>query len=100
MSFLTKEELFKIEYSIINNGSLSRARDLFIFSCYTGLSYIDLAKLNSRNICIGIDGEYWIKATRQKTETQINVPLLPKAFQLYKNIETTQKFLTTKKFYQ
>lgn len=88
ISFLLKDELFKIEHSVLNNESLSKARDLFIFCCYTGLSYIDLANLNSQNICIGIDGEYWIKTQRQKTGTEVNVPMLPKAceiIQKYRN---------------
>ncbi|MGH2648477.1 MAG: site-specific integrase, partial [Ginsengibacter sp.] len=82
MSFLNEEELYKIEHTAFSNKFLERVRDLFIFSCYTGLSYIDLANLTTKNITIGIDGEYWIKTSRQKTEVQVNIPLLPKAFQL------------------
>ncbi len=82
MLFLSTQELFKIEHTDLNKEILNRVRDIFIFSCYTGLSYIDLVNLNSTNICIGIDGEYWIKTNRQKTETQVNVPLLPKAYEV------------------
>lgn len=44
--------------------------------------------LRSNNLCIGIDGEYWIKTNRQKTEIAVNLPLLPKAYSIiekYKN---------------
>ena len=57
MSFLTAEELEKFEHIELSKKIVGRARDLFVFCCYTGLSYIDLDKLRSNNICIGIDGE-------------------------------------------
>ena len=82
MSFLTAEELDKFENIELSKKIVARARDLFVFCCYTGLSYIDLDKLRSNNICIGIDGEYWINTKRQKTETPVNMPLLPKAYAL------------------
>ena len=88
MSFLTAEELHKIKNIELSKKIVSRARDLFIFCCYTGLSYVDLTNLRGNNLCIGIDGEYWIKTNRQKTETPVNIPLLPKAYAIiekYKN---------------
>lgn len=42
----------------------------------------DLDNLRSNNLCIGIDGEYWINTKRQKTETPVNIPLLPKVYAL------------------
>ncbi len=88
MSFLTTEELYKLEHTPLSKKNLIRSRDLIVFSCYTGLSYIDLSNLRSNNLCIGIDGEYWINTTRQKTETPVNIPLLSKAYEIiekYKN---------------
>ncbi len=88
MSFLTADELYKLEHIELSKKIVARARDLFIFCCYTGLSFIDMDNLRSNNLCIGIDGEYWIKTSRQKTETLVNIPLLPKAYSIiekYKN---------------
>ncbi len=88
MSFLTAEELYKLEHIELSKKIVSTARDLFIFCCYTGLSYVDLTNLRSNNLCIGIDGEHWIKTNRQKTDTPVNIPLLPKAYAIierYKN---------------
>jgi hypothetical protein len=42
MEFLDKDELARIEGREPGNPMLRRVRDLFIFSCYTGLAYIDL----------------------------------------------------------
>ncbi len=80
MSFLTTEELYKLEHIELPKAIVAKSRDLFIFCCYTGLSYVDLTNLRSNNLCIGIDGEYWIKTNRRKTETAVNIPLLPKAY--------------------
>ena len=51
-------------------------RDLFIFSCYTGLAYIDISKLTRNHIVKGIDGQLWIHTYRQKTSTPTKIPLL------------------------
>lgn len=46
-------------------------KNMFVFACYTGLSYSDLIQLKPANIQIGIDGESWIKTNRQKTKTPV-----------------------------
>ena len=51
--------------------------DLFLFSCYTGLSYRDIIELSSDNILLGIDGNKWIMTTRTKTNIPVKIPLLP-----------------------
>ena len=52
---------------------------MFLFACYTGLSYIDVAKLNIDNIETDLDGQQWIKTKRQKTSVELRIPLLNKA---------------------
>lgn len=83
--FLTTEELKTIESFNFPKTSIARVRDMFIFSCYTGLAYIDLVNLTKSNICLGMDGEYWIKTKRQKTDVSVRVPLLPKALEIIDN---------------
>jgi site-specific recombinase XerD len=80
--FLSQEEMDRIEGKDFKVLRLQWARDLFIFSCYTGLAYCDLMRLTSQNIALGIDGEYWIMTNRKKTNQPVRVPLLPKAFDL------------------
>jgi site-specific recombinase XerD len=76
MEFLDKDELAQIEGRALENPMLRRVRDLFIFSCYTGLAYIDLVMLRPANIIAGADGMKWIRTSRKKTEIPVNVPLL------------------------
>lgn len=77
--FLDEEELEQLESAEMGNERLERIRDCFVFSCYTGLSYVDVKELNSDNIVKGIDGNHWISTKREKTDKPVKVPLLPKA---------------------
>lgn len=77
--FLTKLELQKIEEKVFLRSSLNIARDIFVFSCYTGLAYIDAYNLVKSHIVTIDDGTLWIKTFRQKTNTSVIIPLLPKA---------------------
>ncbi|WP_163517029.1 site-specific integrase [Gelidibacter japonicus] len=77
--FLTMTELQAVEDLTSAIERLVVVRDLFVFSCYTGISYSDIIELTSKNIVSGIDGNPWIMATRTKTGTPFKIPLLPKA---------------------
>lgn len=55
---------------------LQKVRDLFVFSCYTGLAYVDLMALQPANIASSMDGKKWIKISRAKSEIGVNVPIL------------------------
>ncbi|MBA6151573.1 MULTISPECIES: site-specific integrase [Gelidibacter] len=77
--FLTKAELQAVEDLTSSIERLIVVRDLFVFSCYTGISYSDIIELTNENIAIGIDGNPWIMATRTKTGTPFKIPLLAKA---------------------
>lgn len=76
VNFLTEEELDIIRNKEFSGKGLNLVRDMFIFSCYTGLAYIDIFNLTKNQISIGIDGGRWIITNRQKTGTSSNVPLL------------------------
>lgn len=77
--FLTETELLIIEEKVIRIERLSFVRDIFVFACYTGLSYIDAINVEPNDLNIGIDGELWIISKRTKTNTKLKIPLLPKA---------------------
>jgi len=77
--FLTSDELQSIEDLTSSIERLIVVRDLFIFSCYTGISYSDIVELTGDNIVIGIDGNPWIMADRVKTGTPFKIPLLLRA---------------------
>lgn len=77
--FLTDNELKNIENMSTSIERLSVVKDLFLFSCYTGISYGDIMKLTNKNILLGIDGDHWIMGNRNKTNVPFKIPLLPMA---------------------
>ena len=74
--FLTDEDLEKISKLEFEMERLEEVRDCFLFSCFTGLAYSDLALLNEDSITIGTDGNRWIKINRKKTNVKSSIPLL------------------------
>lgn len=80
--YLSQEELDLIKSKTFVSDSLNQVRDIFLFSCYTGLAYADIQKLTSADVSIGIDGEKWIFTKREKTETPLPIPLLPPALEV------------------
>ncbi|WPU91857.1 site-specific integrase [Mucilaginibacter sabulilitoris] len=77
--FLSKEELETMASKTFVSARLEQVRDIFLFSCYTGLAYIDVQKLKRSEIVKGFDGEQWVFTNRQKTDTPSRIPLLPYA---------------------
>lgn len=88
---LTNEELQTLTVRHFKVDRLNLVRDIFIFCCYTGLAYVDVKGLKRNNIVTGVDGEPWIQTFRQKTGTQVNVPLLNYALKLIKKYEDHQR---------
>ena len=74
--FLSQEEIIKIYEKELDTDRLNLVRDVFIFSCYTGLAYIDIFNLTKNHIVKGIDGQLWIHTYRQKTSIPTKIPLL------------------------
>ena len=70
----------KIANKELGIARLELVRDVFIFSCFTGLAYIDVSNLTPENI-VTLDDKQWIMTKRQKTRVETNVLLLdiPKA---------------------
>ncbi|KGO85401.1 integrase [Flavobacterium rivuli WB 3.3-2 = DSM 21788] len=79
---LNNQELVALTNKEFPIERLRNVRDMFLFSCYTGLAYIELAELTPNKIVTGIDGGLWISTSRAKTDTGVRVPLLPQAIEL------------------
>lgn len=77
--YLTERELDLIDATSFMTIGLERVKDIFLFSCYTGLSFIDIKELHPNQILIGIDGNKWINTKRAKTNESVKIPLLPRA---------------------
>lgn len=81
-------ELISIEEKQFSNPKLILVQDLFLFSCYTGLAYADVAKLTKDDFLLANDGKLWIDTYRKKSEELSAVPVLNAAIVImdkYKN---------------
>lgn len=86
--FLGQNELNNLETYHFPIDRLDRVRDLFVFSCYTGISYSDIMGLTKNNLIIGMDGKSWIATKRLKTKTTVRVPLLEPAQKILDKYES------------
>ena len=76
---MTQAELDAMRTKRLHVQRHIQVRDIFVFSCYTGLAYIDVQKLKRSEIQIGDDGKEWIFTSRTKTETPSHIPILAEA---------------------
>jgi len=74
--FLSKEELNSLVNAKMKNAQYELVRDLFVFSCFCGLSYSDVKNLTKDNLKTSFDGHLWIITRRQKTNTDSSIRLL------------------------
>ena len=75
-SYLLKEHVETLLFHTPTKEKYELVKDLFIFSCFTGLSYIDIKKLKNSNIQSFFDGHEWIISRRQKSDVASNVRLM------------------------
>ena len=86
-AFLSQDEIETMFNKVLATDRLNQVKDIFLFSCFTGLAYVDVKKLSRKNIGFGVDGEKWIFINRTKTDTRSNIPILPIASFLLEKYE-------------
>lgn len=74
--YLSQDEVEAIMAKEFSTKRLEQVRDIFIFSCFSGLAYIDVKKLRKENIRTSFDGNLWIIGKREKTDVSFSIPLL------------------------
>ena len=95
-TFLTQDELNKIEEKVFKIERLEKVKDIFLFSCYTGYAPIDAESLTSENLICGNDGDLWIITDRIKTGIRANVPVLPPVQRIIEKYQFKQETLIPK----
>lgn len=90
--YLTSEELNALATRKLRKR-LVITRDLFLFSCYTGLSYADAVKLKSSDILKGEDGGIWLQTHRVKNNNRVRVPLLSPVLRLINHYKDYPRYL-------
>ena len=93
VDFLNEEELRKIINFDTPLPRLERAKDMFLFGCFTGLSYIDIKTLTPEHFEKDNAGRIWIKKRRVKTGVLSRIPLLPIAKLILDKYKGREKLL-------
>lgn len=79
---LTMEELQSIEKKQFAIPRLALVKDLFLFQCYTGLSFVDMITLKWKNVVKATDNVFWLEIVRRKTGAITQIPLFPVALRI------------------
>lgn len=90
-NYLSQEELDTLYNKVFASSRLSQVRDIFLFSCYTGQSYVDIFDLTEDKIKKAFDGHLWIMNKRHKTNVNSNVRLLDIPLQILAKYKGKQK---------
>lgn len=87
--WLSMDEIERLMQIDMKHESANFIRDMFLFSTFTGLAYVDLKNLRHDNIVRQEDGKQWIVLNRQKTGTTSYIPLLDIPLRLIKKYRNT-----------
>ncbi|MFH5883684.1 phage integrase SAM-like domain-containing protein [Halalkalibaculum sp. DA3122] len=85
--FLSQDELKRIERKELDVHRLDQVRDVFVFSCYTGLGFSDAEKLTKADVKEDENGDLYLYQPRTKTGNNASVLLLPKAIEIISKYE-------------
>lgn len=86
---LTPEEVSKIKTIQPSTSRLTHVRDVFLFACYTGLAFTDLATLEPKHI-ISTNSQLYIQKRRNKlneNEPDTVIPLINQAKEILQRYE-------------
>lgn len=96
--YLSVKELEVLENHQFKQSRLQQVTDLFVFCCYTGLAYNEMAALSSKHLQMGFDKNEWIEINRKKTGKKVSVPLLPKAKEILIKYNCELPIISNQKF--
>lgn len=85
--FLSRKELKILEEKHFKLERLERIRDMFVFCCYTGLGFKEMANLKKEDVYVEFDDKEWIHVRRLKTNRTYKIPILTKAREIINKYE-------------
>lgn len=94
---VTEEQFAAIKKLKLSTPHILHARDLFLFQCYTGLAYSDLASFDYTN-CEEIGGKMFYHAKRTKTDTDFVFQLLKPALEILQKYDFKLPRMTNQKY--
>ena len=86
--YLSEDELTRLSTTTMPTKRLEFIKDIFLFSCYTGMAFADIKNLKQESIIHNIDGSIWIIYHRQKTKIIAKIKLLKTAISILEKYST------------
>ena len=96
--FLTEEEVQRIKEKEMPNERLERVKDLFLFQCFSSLSYCDMALLEPKDFKSNEEGIQYLRKNRKKTGVEFFIVLLPEALAIAKKYNYELPLLSNVKY--
>jgi len=93
MAYLDAKELDKLMKKQFNIERMEQVKDVYLFCCFTGLAFVDVASLSNEDI-VDNEGSKWIKKRRQKTKNWCHVPLLEPAIRILEKYESNPRCIS------
>lgn len=97
VEYLTERELDTIKSKSFN-GRLEKVKDLFLFQCYTGLAYVDMANLSKDDFQFNDNGQIFIKKSRVKTGIGFLTVLIDEAVEIIRKYDFELPVLSNQKY--
>lgn len=95
--YLNDEELQALAAVNVKDPTVMKARDLFLFQCYTGLAYVDLSLIDFEKFR-GNEGKMILHEQRRKTGQTFHVVLLSPAVEILKRYDFKLPIITNQKY--
>lgn len=99
--YLTKDKIRQMMDLKFRRKSMELVRDLYVFCCFTGLSFTDMKNLTKDNGQTSFDGKLWIMTKRQKTGVESNIMLMdipPRIIEKYDGMAREDYLLTVPQY--
>lgn len=89
--YLTREELTAFLKVKLSSERLEKVRDVFVFSCFTGLVYGDLKKLRAEQLMTLPSGNHYLQIYVPMTRFSRTIPLLDIPYKIIEKYKGQQE---------
>lgn len=94
---LTEEELNRMQRKRFSIDRIAKVRDVFLFQCYSGLAYVDLAALRKEDIQ-KTGNIYFINKKRVKSDIEYTSVILPEGVKILEKYDFCLPVLSNQKY--
>ena len=98
VEFLTESEISVIRMKKMHTERLEKVRDLFLFQCFTGLAYVDLAELRKEDYQKNDLGQVYIRKKISKTGVAFTTVLFEDAIKIAEKYDYELPVLSNQKY--